>query len=249
MEPNGAPATTASADPRPGAEATPAAASASGPSDDANPGPAAEDATGERPGDGTPASASPVATAIDTPPVRARYPFALGAAGLGAVGLGGPAEGLGGGVEGVWFPSALVGVRLAAEARNGAVKQLPGADAVFSGAVGLEWWALRFGPRGVFGAGLRADVLLLRHQVRTDGDDSATPARAAETLGRFLLGADLSLLGEAALAERLTLVLGAGVEAALGQTELRTVMGPEPITLATIPALRAIGRVGLRWGF
>lgn len=174
----------------------------------------------------------------EIPPFR---PVRVGISAVGALGLGGPANGLGAGVEAELFLTRGLAVRIGASVRTGSISELPGEDLVSSLAAGLEWWPLPTSSDRPLGFGLRVDLLALHHQV------SATTSLQPETQGRFLSGADL--LGAVALrlTSRVEFVAGLGAEMAFGTTEIRT--GSPPQTVATIPAWREIAEAGLRLGF
>lgn len=174
----------------------------------------------------------------EIPPFR---PVRVGISAVGALGLGGPANGLGAGAEAELFLTRGLGVRIGASVRTGSISELPGKDLVSSLAAGLEWWPLPTSSDRPLGFGLRVDLLALHHQV------SATTSLQPETQGRFLPGGDL--LGAVALrlTSRVEFVAGLGAEMAFGTTEIRT--GSPPQTVATIPAWREIAEAGLRLGF
>jgi hypothetical protein len=129
-------------------------------------------------------------------------------------------------------------LRIGASLRGGPVSALPGTDLVAVLAAGVEWWP---GAQGRAGAGVRADLLAIHHQV-TDITGTTTEAR-----DRSLPGADV--LGQARLRVhgRFDLVAAVGLEVAFGATELRA--GATPVVVTTIPALRAIAQLGARVGF
>jgi hypothetical protein len=168
-------------------------------------------------------------------------PIRIGISALGAMGIGGPANGLGGGAESELFLTRDFGFRIGASVRVGSISELPGRDLVSSLTAGLEWWPLPISSDRRMGFGLRADALALHHQV------SATTAGQAESQGRFLLGADLLVVVALRLTSRVEFVAGVGSEMAFGTTEIRT--GSTHQTVATIPALREIAEAGIRLGF
>ncbi len=185
-----------------------------------------------------PAPGAGVAAGAEMPPFR---PVRIGISAVGAMGIGGPANGLGGGAEGELFLTRALGVRVGASARIGSISELPGNDLVSSLTAGLEWWPLQISADRRMGIGLRADALALHHQV------SATTGGQAESQGRFLPGADLLVVGALRLTSRVEFVAGLGSEMAFGTTEVR--MGSTHQTVATIPALREIAEAGIRLGF
>ncbi len=166
----------------------------------------------------------------------------IGATVLGAKGIDGPASGFGGGAELAFYVVPAVSLRLAGAARGGSLPELPADHFVAALALGIEWWPIRAASDGLVSAGLRADALALRHQLRdtsADGD--------GESRGRFVPGADLVARVMLRLGSRLDFVVGAGVEVGFGVTEVRT--GSERTVVATIPVLRAVAEAGVRVGF
>ena len=162
----------------------------------------------------------------------------LGLSATAAAGVGGPATGFGGTVEGVIGVASSVGVRLAAGLRAGSIAALPGTHFVASLAGGVEWW---HPGAGRWRLGLRGDVLLLRHQVTriAAGDD--------ESMGRFVPGGDLVAGTALRLASGFETLVGVGAELSFGTTEIRD--GTAHVVVATIPALRAIAQAGFRVAF
>jgi len=107
---------------------------------------------------------------------------------------------------------------------------------------GVEWWpaALRLGRAASLG--VRADALALRHQV-----SGAVIAGRTEDQGRFLPGFDLLAQVVLRVSARIDLLAAGGSEVAVGATEIRS--GRTRVTVATIPALRLTGEIGVRVGF
>ena len=175
------------------------------------------------------------------PEMTPYWPFRVGISAVGAMGIGGPADGLGAGAEGALFLARGWGVRIGASVRRGSISELPGRDLVSSLAAGLEWWPLPSSSARPVGFGIRADMLAVHHQV------SSTIAGQSEAQGRFLPGADLLLAVAFRLTSRVELVAGVGAELAFGTTEIRT--GSPPQTVATIPAWREVAEAGVRLGF
>jgi hypothetical protein len=165
--------------------------------------------------------------------------FAVGAAGIGALGVEGPASAVGAAVEGVAFVTQAFGLRIGASGRTGALPALPGSDDVGTAGAGLELWLLGARADATFALGLRADVLAIVHRVRADGD-----AGPAEVHDRWLPGADFRLQSALRLGRRVEWLVGGGVEVAAGATDIRK--GSSRAIVATIPALRVLGETGLR---
>jgi hypothetical protein len=181
-------------------------------------------------------------TSISTPAETTRYrPVRVGISAVGAMGIGGPAYGLGAGADGEIFVRRALGFRLGASVRTGSISELPGRDLVTALAGGLAWWPAPTSSVHPVGFGLRADVLALHHQVTT------TISGQQESAGRFVPGADLLLSAALRLTSRVEVVASLGAEMAFGTTEIRT--GSPPQTVATIPSLREVAEAGFRLGF
>lgn len=180
----------------------------------------------------TPRSASPTVASVVASRRR------LGVSATAAAGVGGPATGFGGAVEGLIGVASNVGLRFATSLRAGPIAALPGTHFVASLAGGLEWWGVHAGR---WSLSLRGDVLLLRHQV------TRTASGEDESSGRFVPGADLVAATTLRLASGWEALVGVGAELAWGTTEIRD--GTAHVVVATIPALRAIAQAGFRIGF
>jgi hypothetical protein len=185
------------------------------------------------------AEAAPARTVVRGPlgPPLPRH--AVGVAALIAEGIQGSAQGFGGTLDAALFLEQSFAPRVGVTLRGGAVEQLPGGkDVVGAVALGFEWWPLPPSTTETLGFGLRADALLLRHQVFD----------AADSQGRFLPGVDLMPQISIRFADTFELLVGAGVELAFGTTEVRKPeMDPTPVT--TIPAFRVVSQAGVRMRF
>lgn len=176
--------------------------------------------------------------------------FALGVGVVGAGGFGGPAQALGGTAECAWRAGRTVVFRGMASLRGGPIPQLPGAGWVAAAGVGAEWWPARlaFGARWALGA--RGDLLGTGHWVRRRAVvDPSTPAATtpAEAHGKILPAIDLFVRAAVRVGPALQLLLGAGVELALGQTDLR--LGPERVVAVSLPPARGVADMSLRYFF
>jgi len=186
-----------------------------------------------------PATLTARAPAVARPaaPSGARGRFAIGAAAVGALGVEGPASALGGAIEGLAFVSKRLALRVGASGRTGPLPELPGSDTVGTAGAGVEAWL--FDPDATFRLGARIDALAIVHRVRADPE--------AEVHSRWLPGGDLRLQSAVRMADHADWLIGVGVEAAPGATDIRR--GSNLATVATIPALRLLAETGLRWIF
>jgi hypothetical protein len=173
--------------------------------------------------------------------LRARR-FAIGIAGIGAIGVGGPAAGLGGRLEGTLSVANHWSLRLGLSARTGSIPALPGTDLVSALAGGVEWWPGSQSGARMARLGVRADAMALSHRV-----SGARVGGQAEEHARLVPGLDLLAQVALRVAARIDLMVAAGAEAALGKTEVRT--GATLATVATIPPIRLTAELGLRVGF
>lgn len=180
-------------------------------------------------------------------PIPARVGVGLGA--VGAVGLGGPAQALGGSVELVWRLSPTWGIRALGLLRGGPIPELPGSGWVAAAGAGTEWWprALTFGS---FAIGTRGELLWTGHWIRRQAiSEPGTPAAStpAESHGRMLPAVSAGVRLAWALGASLHLLLGAGCEVALGRTDLRT--GEERQVKVSVPPARAMADIAMRVSF
>jgi hypothetical protein len=173
---------------------------------------------------------------------REKRRFGVGVSGIGALGVEGPASAVGVAIDGVVFVTERFALRLGASGRTGPVSALPGSDTVATAGAGVEAWLVGASASATFRLGVRADALAIVHRVRADATD-----QPAETHDRWLPGADFRVQSAVRLSRRVDWLVGAGVEAAGGPTEIRE--GSGHATVATIPALRLIGETGLRLVF
>lgn len=178
------------------------------------------------------------AAASSSTPWRAR--LAIDALAMGAVGVSGPAEGVGGAlavriplVEGVALRGALA-------ARAGDVDAANATSLVLSGAAGIAVKKRIAGPGGRAFFGARFDLLAQRHALRRSASDEGTSAQA-----RWLPGAALLLEGELAVAPPLSMIVAAGGEVVLGASDV-VVNG---VTVAEVPPLRGVAELGVRVSF
>ena len=147
-----------------------------------------------------------------------------------------------------FLASSAMSLRLGFGGRTGGVPELFGQDTVLYGAVGIAFWPVRPSSAHAFAVGVRVDGLILHHDVTHEEPDRTTTMHQA----RWLAGADV--LGELGwnIAGSLEFVASVGIEAALGDIKLKLGQAgaPEPPDpVATIPALRGVGELGIRVSF
>ena len=180
----------------------------------------------------------PVAVTAPSPTTVAASRLRLGAFAVATAAPDGAAPGLGGGVEGVVRMANSVGLRFGGSLRVGQIAALPGTLLVGSISGGVEWWPI---ARARWILAIRMDALLVRQQVMRTG------AGQTESLGRFVPGADLGAVVALRVTTRAEIVVGLGVEATFGKTDVRD--GSAHVVVANIPALCGVGQVGVRVGF
>jgi hypothetical protein len=157
----------------------------------------------------------------------------------GSVGVRGDATAVGLALGGQWISARGVFARLGANGRFGSI-DAPGMSASSTNlSVGPGVGFLAGWPVSQVRAGAHADALLVYSQVTRS---ASTPP--AETKSRFLPGAALMLDGEIA-ASPVVLAAGVGLEFAFGTTDVR--LGQEVV--ASIPRVRALGELGVRYRF
>jgi hypothetical protein len=176
------------------------------------------------------------------PPVSALPRHALEVGAVASSGVMGAATGYGGVLDGALFVDPALSLRAGIGLRVGPVPELPGSDVTASIGAGLEWWPRPTTSRRRLALGLRAGVLLIRHQVFATAADGGT-----ESYGRFVPAAELMPLLAWALSDGVEVLFGAGAEVAFGTTDIRR--GPELEVVARIPPVRVLGQAGLRFRF
>jgi hypothetical protein len=160
---------------------------------------------------------------------------------LGAIGLGGPAGGLGAGIAGRWFFQRGLSLRLGAGVRHGDVQVAQAASELFFGGLGLGFQFSNPESSSPFTFGGRTDLLLISHALRHKSSDDSIPEHQSRVMG----GADLLLEGTWYFWKHAGLLLNGGGELAFGHTDV-IVQGKE---VADIPALRLVSELGIRADF
>jgi hypothetical protein len=180
---------------------------------------------------------------------------ALRLGGIGSVGLGGIAGGVGGSIAGEFFVTPAVSVRIGFGGRSGAVPALAGTDLAGYAGVGGSFWPLPPGHNRRIAVGVRADALALYHSVSNNLLGDFVVRRQS----KWLPGIDV--LGEVALSllPALEIIGSLGVEVAFGSTPLvrqqvigdgTTSMGtPAEPPVGTLPVFRGVAEAGIRVSF
>jgi hypothetical protein len=167
------------------------------------------------------------------------YRGSISALGLGAVGVGGFGGGAGGGILFEWFLGRWLGVRAGFSGRAEEVGPVSGTSYVLAGSAGAR---ARLAQNGPFELGVGADALLLWQQLsHLDADDPNGPQHSSRFLPGLSLTADFAWY----FVDAASLVVGAGAEAAFGQTDL-FLRGRD---VATLVPVRVMGQVGFRVRF
>jgi hypothetical protein len=189
------------------------------------------------PAPSVPAARVSEAAAPPEKPARRAPVAAIDATVLGAVGLGGPATGLGVGLGARWFFLPRLALRLGTGVRHGEIANAQ-ADSEFSfGAAGFGFLFSNPESSSPFTLGGRADLLLISNSLRHRSSDDAIPVHQSRVMG----GADLLLEGRWYFWRQAGLLLNGGGELAFGHTNV-VVRGRE---VADIPALRLVAELGI----
>lgn len=160
-------------------------------------------------------------------------------AGVMSTGLNGTAAGVGAAASlrlWCWGP---LWCRVALAGRGGNIPEAQASTRTIVGGLGLAWAALPRRER--WELGLRLDVLVQHFAAAHLSEDDDVP----DTRARWLPGADLVAEAGLRFAGSAGLFVGAGLEAALGKTEIYT----HGRRVAVVPPLRGVGEVGFRVGF
>jgi len=202
-----------------------------------------------------PVVAPPVANQDGSSPARATEPIrkvqepstspavARFALGLGGLGASGAPRSVGARLESAFAVGGSWALRVALNARTGPLpKLIDGRLWTFALAGGVEWWPVPLRAAGLVRFGMRADAIVMRHQV-----SGAVAGDPNESQGRFLPAFDLLVQTALRAGARVDLVAAAGAEAQPGGTDIRT--GEPPVVALSIPPFQLVAEVGLRVGF
>jgi hypothetical protein len=185
---------------------------------------------------------TPVAERPVAPPREPRPPgrTMLEAAAQGASGIGG----YGGGIGGVFAVRVTISdpwqIRVGLGARTGDIAPASATSRVYFGGVGIAWapW-LDAGRR--WSAGIRAEALLIGHDVVHFDPDDTSPVRRF----RLLPGGAAAVEGSWRFADQAAITAAGGVEVAFGRTDVFS-LGQE---VAEIVPVRGLLELGLRVSF
>jgi len=166
---------------------------------------------------------------------------ALDATFLGAVGLGGPADGLGAGIAGRWFFHRGFALRLATGVRHGDVSAARAVSELFFGGLGVAFQFSNPESPSSLALGGRTDLLVMSYSLRHRASEEDAPQHQSRVMG----GADLLLEGTWYVWKHAGLFMNGGSELAFGHTDV-LVGGKE---VADIPPLRLVGEAGIRATF
>jgi hypothetical protein len=162
--------------------------------------------------------------------------FVLDVVGLGTVGVGGTAEGLGALAAGQWFPASAVSLRLGAGAVAGTMPEAEATTLYLLGTAGVALHPVRARPGRPLGLGLHVDYVGMRQSMsRLSGGG----------YDRWLSGVEGVVEGDWLFAPDVEVVLGLG----LADMFATTYVDVQSVRVATIPPIRALGEVGFRLRF
>lgn len=171
--------------------------------------------------------------------------YAVGASFAGAIGLGGPASGVGGVLRAETKVGDRVSIGLKGGVRGGEISEVGAHTVTVVGGAGAAFRWLSADASGLpLGLAARADALLLYHAVSHRNSTGDT-----QWQGHIMPGAAVGLEATWQLTSVLDLVLGGGLELAFGTVDVTVVAAPPAGGTATIPAARAAADVGARIRF
>ena len=173
-------------------------------------------------------------------PAHDRWRGAVDLAVTGAAGIGGDACGLGGALRGQWFFLPNFSARIGIGARGGTVSAIDATSFSFFGAGGLSWHPAVPSRGRPFGFGGSVDVIAMHEGLSRTGAGGV-----AESQGRWIPAADLTLEGAFYFIESTAVVIAGGAEMTFGQTDV-TLAGKN---VDTIPPLRLVAEVAVRVRF
>jgi hypothetical protein len=193
-----------------------------------------------------PQSGLPDQSAIDDqdreppePPLH-HYVGSIDASGIGAVGIGGDATGLGAAMRGQWFYLPDFSIRLGGGARFGTVSEIGASSTTLFGSGGISWHPTQPTRRHPFGLGASLDVTAMHYALSRTGLGGV-----AESQSRWIPAADFMLEGSWFFSEPVGLVVAVGGEMTFGATDVYV----ENKSVETIPSLRGIAEIGGRVRF
>jgi hypothetical protein len=181
----------------------------------------------------------PEAGGDDDEPARTWH-GAIDVLGIGAVGLGGEAAGIGGALRGQWFFLPDFSIRVGGGARAGSISDLAAQSLTIFGSGGISWHPTTPSARHPFGLGGSLDVSALHQQLTL-----TNAAGVDESQGRWLPAADLTMEGSFYFTDNIAIVAAIGAEMVFGKTDV--LVGGQNV--ATLPPLRGIGEAGARIRF
>jgi hypothetical protein len=174
------------------------------------------------------------------PPARRESPrrFGVEAAAVGRLGIGGDAEGVGGGAGFRWYIVPEFALRAGGDVRTGNVPSARATSLAVEAGAGVGWRPFVSSARRPYELGFRADFLLMALNLTRTSASTATTTTAT----RWINGADLVVEAGWFPLASVGLVGAAGVETAFGDTNVYV----GTVRVATIPVWRAVGELGVR---
>jgi len=186
----------------------------------------------------SPAAPAAAAGPAGPPPAPVRYAVRLAA--NGSTGIEGTAAGTGGSLDAELFLGSAPSLRAGLAVRTGDVPGLSGGDLTTVVRAGFTLWPVAPSAGGGVTVGVRVDGLALHHDLSHHADDGAMTRQ-----GRWLPGMDVLVELGVRIDRAVYLVGAAGGEIAFGATDVLV----DNRTVASIPALRGVAELGLRFLF
>jgi hypothetical protein len=160
--------------------------------------------------------------------------------GLGTVGFGGSAEGLGAAAAVQWFAVPYLSVRLGAGALGGTISQAEATTLYLLGTAGIAVHPFRARAGRPFGLSLRADYVGMRQSISSFAGEAGPTS-----FERWLSGADVVVEGDWLFASDVELVLGLGIADVFAPTYVNVQGGWS----GSIPPVRGLAEAGFRLRF
>ena len=161
--------------------------------------------------------------------------------GIGTVGVGGTAQGIGAAAAGRWFALPMLAFRVGGGALAGTVSEADATTLYLMGTAGIAFHPFRARPGRPVGAALRVEYVLERQSMSRVASSPTTPG----SYERWLSGASAMLEGDVLFAPNVEVVLAVGAVDLFSPTYV-DVQGAQ---VATLPAVRAQGELGFRIRF
>jgi hypothetical protein len=166
------------------------------------------------------------------------FPAAIDFLGLGVLGIGGNAGGIGGQVAAQWFFVSPLSLRVGGGVYGGSIDEVGARTLTILLSAGIAVHVRRASLARPFGVSIRVDYLVL--------DETAKAVATQDAPSAWVSGLDAVVDASWMFVQGTELLAGGGFQDVFTSVD---VIGPNNQVLATIPGFRVVGEVGLRLSF